>query len=582
MTKTNFLKSALAVVAVLGFTTAASAQVSLTNGSPTYTQNFDSLQNTGAATAWTDNTTLVSWYAQRQNAGAINLTPGTGSSNSGQLYSYGVDTVAERALGGLGSGTPGHWAYGVRLKNNGTTNITDIQVQVRGEQWRNGGNTNAQPVDFYYTVSGAAITGITNAQAATPGANGYTLVSALTLTTPIVGATAAALDGNLPANQVNANQTFPVIVAPGSEIMLMWHDINDSGNDHGIGIDDLTVTATFAAAGATWSTTALGGTFNDGGFARVDSANGPFTVTATVNATGTTVINSVTGVAAPFAFTGAVPPLGTTLNASDAQVFTFTYTPAANTGVAEAQQTATLNATTGNPASIGFTLDGQTVKDVTIDQFRTENEGGFAVPGEVYKLTDAIVNANTQRPPQNIVTLQDRTDGNIGTRGMFVFDPSGTGVNGGSLPNIGDGLAVYGTSAKFGGLWEIVPDRPYVVTSTGATLTPVTLLSTDLADNYEAVLVRVNSASVASDTTLAPNTTTTMTTAAGNLDVRVQTGNTTVTQLLLGGVGYDVTGVGSQNDGTNPSAGGTGYQIVPRFNADFATPATSVGGWDLF
>jgi len=580
--KLSNLVKASAALAFLTVSSAAFAQVSLTNGSPNYTQNFDTLQNTGAASAWADNSTLANWYAQRSAGGTFNLVPGTGSSNSGQLYSYGVDTVAERALGGLGSGTPGNWAYGVRIVNGGTTNITDINVTVRGEQWRNGGNTTPQPVDFYYRVSGAPITAITAAEALAPGSNGFTAHPALTMVSPIATATAAALDGNLPANQVNRNENISVIVAPGSEILLLWHDINDSGNDHGVGIDDLSVTATFAAAGATWSPSALGGTFNDGGSTTVDNVNGPFNVTATVNATGTTVISSVTGLSAPFSFTGAVPPLGTTLNSGDSQVFTFAYNPPANTGVAEAQQTATLNATTGNPASAMFTLDGGTVKDATIAAYRAEVEGGSAVPGTVYKLTNAIVNANTQRPPHNVLTLQDRTDGDPATRGMFVFDISGTGVNGGSLPNVGDGLRIYGTAASFAGLWEIIPDRPYVVTTTGASITPVTVLSTGLNDNTEAVLVRVNSASVGADTTLAPNTTTTMTTAAGTLDVRVQSGNTTVTQFLAGGVGYDVTGVGTQNDGTNPVTGGTGYQIVPRNNADFQTPATSVSAWDMY
>ena len=205
MKLSNLVKAA-AALAFLATSTAAFAQVSLTNGSPAYSQNFDALANTGAAVTWTNDTTITGWYSQRGAAGALNLTPGTGTSNTGAMYSYGVDTVAERALGTSCSAGTGSWAYGVRLKNDGTTNITDINVTVRGEQWRNGGNTTPQPLDFYYKVSATPITGITNAEAASLGPNGFTNVAALTMTTPTVGATAAALDGNNPTNQVNDNE----------------------------------------------------------------------------------------------------------------------------------------------------------------------------------------------------------------------------------------------------------------------------------------------------------------------------------------------------------------------------------------
>ena len=60
-------------------------------------------------------------------------------------------------------------------------------------------------------------------------------------------ATAAALDGNAAANRVAISYALPVVIPSGQEIMLRWEDINDSGNDHGLAIDDLSISATFSA-----------------------------------------------------------------------------------------------------------------------------------------------------------------------------------------------------------------------------------------------------------------------------------------------------------------------------------------------
>ncbi|MGC3956478.1 MAG: hypothetical protein QM813_00420 [Verrucomicrobiota bacterium] len=65
---------------------------------------------------------------------------------------------------------------------------------------------------------------------------------------PNVGTTAAALDGNLAANQVSfANIVLPgVTLNPGQEIFLRWLDIDDGGNDHGLAIDNFSVSFTTA------------------------------------------------------------------------------------------------------------------------------------------------------------------------------------------------------------------------------------------------------------------------------------------------------------------------------------------------
>ncbi|WP_276481912.1 T9SS-dependent choice-of-anchor J family protein [Paraflavitalea pollutisoli] len=206
------------------------AQV-LVNGA-SYTQNFDGLATAGTNNAWSDNTTIPGWYASRTvyNAGA-------GASNSGALYSFGTGTATERALGGVGSGSTGTIYYGVRLKNNSAQSITAIQVQYRGEQWRNGGNNAVQPLSFAY-LAGFSVTSLTF--------TGYTPVPALTFNSLVNTTTAAALDGNTNFTSLSATISG-LSIDPGQEIMLRWEDLNDVGNDHGLAIDDVQLTFTYSA-----------------------------------------------------------------------------------------------------------------------------------------------------------------------------------------------------------------------------------------------------------------------------------------------------------------------------------------------
>jgi hypothetical protein len=68
----------------------------------------------------------------------------------------------------------------------------------------------------------------------------------LNFNTPTVGATATALDGNNPANRtvISAVLFTNITLLPGEEIFFRWFDLNDTGNDHGIAIDDLSLTFT--------------------------------------------------------------------------------------------------------------------------------------------------------------------------------------------------------------------------------------------------------------------------------------------------------------------------------------------------
>ena len=93
-------------------------QISITTGGTPYSQDFNTLATSGTTNIWADNTTILGWYSNRTV-----IIASDGTSTTGGLFSFGTGTVAERALGGLSSGsaTP---VFGAKLVNN-TGSIID-------------------------------------------------------------------------------------------------------------------------------------------------------------------------------------------------------------------------------------------------------------------------------------------------------------------------------------------------------------------------------------------------------------------------------------------------------------------------
>ncbi len=237
------------ILLVVGISALVPSSSALTNngsvtafGTP-ITENFDTLANSSPSPVpWTDNVTIPGWYSSRAA-----YVVGTGSSNTGALYSFGVAGVgplSDRALGSVGSGSTGTVYWGVKLTNNTGATITSLDISYVGEQWRNGGATSpavsvAQTVDFQYQIANAGvITGIN-----TP-TTGWIDHDPLDFTSPTFGtSTATALDGNAAANRVAKVATLSITIANGQEVWLRWKDIDHTGNDHGLAIDDFSVTA---------------------------------------------------------------------------------------------------------------------------------------------------------------------------------------------------------------------------------------------------------------------------------------------------------------------------------------------------
>jgi MYXO-CTERM domain-containing protein len=237
----------VSVCALAGAFNPSHAAISYTTSGGTISQDFDTLPNTGSP-SWTNDSTLAGWSLFRQPAPGTAITSiatGTGSSNSGSFYSFGAASNTERALGGVGSGgayfgSPASAAVAgwmaVAILNDTGAELDEFDVEFDGEQWRNGGNTSAQTMVLEF---GFGNTFDTVASWTAPGGT-------FNFTTPTVGATAAALDGNDNANRAAdlGGVVSSLSWADGDTLWIRWVEVNDAGNDHGIAIDNFSFSAT--------------------------------------------------------------------------------------------------------------------------------------------------------------------------------------------------------------------------------------------------------------------------------------------------------------------------------------------------
>ncbi|MEO6076953.1 MAG: ExeM/NucH family extracellular endonuclease [Dokdonella sp.] len=215
----------------------AFSQVTLSTLDVASTQSFDTLPSSGSVT-WVNNTTIPGWYHARTGTGTT-LVADAGAGTGGNLYSYGSAGAGDRALGSLGSSNTaaGNFFWGVRLQNNTGTTITSLDVTYIGEQWRSSG-AGAQVVAFTYLLGTPLVTG-TLAEFQAAGV----AVTSLDFTSPVTTGTAGALNGNAAVNQQARSATITGLNIPnGSEIMLRWSDPDQTGADHGLSVDNVSVT----------------------------------------------------------------------------------------------------------------------------------------------------------------------------------------------------------------------------------------------------------------------------------------------------------------------------------------------------
>ncbi|WP_048506092.1 T9SS type A sorting domain-containing protein [Chryseobacterium angstadtii] len=220
----------LALLALTGF---AFGQISLTALNTAYTQNFDGLANTSTGSL-TLSGTLAGWSVSETGANAnATYTADTGALNAGDTYSYGSTGSTDRALGSIASGNLlSRW--GAQFTNNTGSPITQLAVAYTGEEWRMGQATRGTNDQITFEYS-------TNATSLTTGT--WTGVSALTYNTTDISGTAGTRDGNSASLRTALNSTISGLnIAAGQTFWIRFVDVNITGTDDGLAIDDFSLT----------------------------------------------------------------------------------------------------------------------------------------------------------------------------------------------------------------------------------------------------------------------------------------------------------------------------------------------------
>jgi LPXTG-site transpeptidase (sortase) family protein len=204
----------------------SAGDVSLTSLGVPYTENLNTLAISG-----TSSSVPIGWDFSEALANAnITYTAGTGSSTTGDTYSFGSASSSERAFGGLQSGSL-RTTIGTQFVNNTGSTINYLRIQYTGELWRLGATGRQDRLDFQYS---------TNATSLTTGT--WTDVNALDFSTPNTTAPTGARDGNLPANRTQINATVGGLSIPnGDRFWIRWTDLDIAGAEDGLAIDDFSL-----------------------------------------------------------------------------------------------------------------------------------------------------------------------------------------------------------------------------------------------------------------------------------------------------------------------------------------------------
>lgn len=247
------MRLTLTAAAALLAASAGHAAIVLPAPTAVYANTFDQLAATGTTNAWVNDSTLAGWSLFNSAGAAIaSYSASNGSSNTGNFYSFGGNSSGERALGGLGSGgayfgSPANGAvagYIAVAFTNGTGLVLDsFTARFDGEQWRNGGN--ATPHTMVLEYGFGASFGAVSAWTAPGGSFDFT--------GPIASTTAAAVDGNVAGLVGGLGGTIATTWAPGDTLWLRWIERNEFGTDHGLAIDNFSLSVTAVPEPGTWA-----------------------------------------------------------------------------------------------------------------------------------------------------------------------------------------------------------------------------------------------------------------------------------------------------------------------------------------
>ena len=215
------------IAASLTRSSAAATCISLTTSGSAYTQDFNTLASTGTSS------TLPTGWALSETGSALNTTytAGTGSSTTGDTYSFGATGNTERAFGSLQSGSLIS-TIGACFTNDTGSAINSLGIAYTGEQWRLGALARSDRIDFQYSLNATSLADGT-----------WVDVNALDFTGPVTSGTVGALNGNVAPNRTAISSAIGGLNIPsGATFYIRWTDLNASGSDDGLAVDDFSLT----------------------------------------------------------------------------------------------------------------------------------------------------------------------------------------------------------------------------------------------------------------------------------------------------------------------------------------------------
>lgn len=232
--KTTLFSLLLSVMCV----NAISQHVDFTDINPFYAQNFNSLPSGSIeiiSDSWTDGSTINGWYAKTTatippepniyyhfNVSDTWMTDSTILTKGQGLSNLGLNFDSDRSFGAWVNSKTGHVYYGVKIRNNTSSEITSITVKYDGEQWMAVGST-TEDLLFSYKVNATDI-------AETEGWTEVAQLKFTTLSNPATPRKNAGINGKDPNNRrANITGEIPVRVPVGEYLWLRWFDQNNTG-----------------------------------------------------------------------------------------------------------------------------------------------------------------------------------------------------------------------------------------------------------------------------------------------------------------------------------------------------------------
>ncbi len=218
-------------------------QLSYTGG--VVVQDFDSLPMTGtfdyaalgigkgpaqltAAPVFATGTT--GWGIHARGGSQLIFLVGDGSAQTTAAYSYGILASSDRALGSLAGAHDAN--LGWRLVNNTGQTITRFTIGFYAEQWRNGGTSSLVGFSGEYRIVASGDIDSTATHIAVANMNAPALSA--------VSGSSFSMNGNSSSNRIERSATVTGISwANGQMLILRWRDLDETGSDNGLALDDV-------------------------------------------------------------------------------------------------------------------------------------------------------------------------------------------------------------------------------------------------------------------------------------------------------------------------------------------------------